>query len=67
LDFAEQQIWVKGISIFPAKTKAQNIYKFCKSCSSSHKEHRKIGFAIFGFFSMILYGFYRVQLKHSKG
>jgi hypothetical protein len=50
LDFAEQQIWVKGISIFPAKTKAQNIYKFCKSCSSSHKEHRKIGFAIFGFF-----------------
>jgi hypothetical protein len=32
------------------KLKLKSIYKFRKSCSSSHIEHNKIGFAIFGFF-----------------
>jgi hypothetical protein len=32
------------------KLKLKSIYKHCKSCSSSHTEHSKIGFAIFWFF-----------------
>jgi hypothetical protein len=31
------------------KLKLKSIYMFCESCSSSHTEHSKIGFAIFGF------------------
>jgi hypothetical protein len=27
----------------------------CNSCSSSHKEHKKIGFAIFGFFCDLIW------------
>jgi hypothetical protein len=30
------------------------IYMLCKSCRSSHTEHNKIGFAIFGFFCDLL-------------
>jgi hypothetical protein len=32
------------------KLKPKSTYMLCKSGSSSHKEHNKIGFAIFGFF-----------------
>jgi hypothetical protein len=32
------------------KLELKSIYKFCKSGSSSHTEHIKIRFAIFGFF-----------------
>jgi hypothetical protein len=32
------------------KLKLKSIYMFWESCSSSYTEHKKIGFAIFGFF-----------------
>jgi hypothetical protein len=35
------------------KLKLKSIYKFRKSCSSSHTEHSKISFAIFGFYNFI--------------
>jgi hypothetical protein len=38
----------------------------CESCNYCYTEHHKIKFAIFGF-SVILYGFYKIQSKHSKG
>jgi hypothetical protein len=31
------------------KLELKSVYKFCKSGSSSHTKHSKIGFAIFGF------------------
>jgi hypothetical protein len=30
------------------KLKLKSIYMLCRNCSSSHTEHNKIGFAIFG-------------------
>jgi hypothetical protein len=47
------------------KLKLKSIYKFSKSCSSSHIEHKKISFAIFGF-STIFYDFCKVQHKGSR-
>jgi hypothetical protein len=47
------------------KLKLKSIYKFCNSCSSSHTEHNKIGFAFFGLFK-ILYGFYKLQSTHKR-
>jgi hypothetical protein len=50
------------------KLKLKSINKFCKSCSSSHKKHSKIGFAIFGFsydFIWILQGAVKT-LKRGK-
>jgi hypothetical protein len=35
---------------FKQKLKLKSIYTFGESCSSYYTEHRKIGFAIFGFF-----------------
>jgi hypothetical protein len=35
------------------KLKLKSIYKFRKSCSSSHTEHNKISFRIFGFYNFI--------------
>jgi hypothetical protein len=32
------------------KLELKSIYVLCRNCSSSHTEHNKIGFAIFGFF-----------------
>jgi hypothetical protein len=48
------------------KLKLKSIYMLCKNCRPSHTDHNKIGFAIFDFF-VILYGFYKVRLKHTKG
>jgi hypothetical protein len=31
------------------KLRLKSIYMLCRNCSPSHTEHRKIGFAIFGF------------------
>jgi hypothetical protein len=46
------------------KLKLKSIYMFCESCSSSHTEHSKIEFVIFGFF----YDFILIlQVTGSKG
>jgi hypothetical protein len=47
------------------KLELKSIYKFCKSGSSSHTEHNKIGFVILDF-STILYDFSKVQHKGVK-
>jgi hypothetical protein len=39
---------------FKKKLKLKSINMLCKSCSSSHTEHNKIGFAIFGFFYKLI-------------
>jgi hypothetical protein len=36
--------------MFHVTTKAQKYIQASRSCSSSHREYKKIGFAIFGFF-----------------
>jgi hypothetical protein len=47
------------------KLKLKSIYKFRKSCSSSHTEHNKIGFAIFGFFYDFIW-IYKLQAQHKR-
>jgi hypothetical protein len=47
----------KGFLFFMQKLKLKSIYKFRKNCSSSHKEHSKIGFAIYGFFDNFIWIF----------
>jgi hypothetical protein len=46
------------------KLKLKSIYKLCKSCSSRHIEHKKIGFAIFGFFYDLIQ---ILQVTRAKG
>jgi hypothetical protein len=41
-----------------------DFWMFCKSCSSSHTEHNKIGFAIFGFVYDLIW---ILQVTGSKG
>jgi hypothetical protein len=50
VDLAAQQIKVNWFSIFHVKLKLKSVYMLCRSYSSSHTEHNKIRFAIFGFF-----------------
>jgi hypothetical protein len=40
---------------FKQKLKLKSIYMLCGSCSSSHTENNKIGFAIFGFFCELIW------------
>jgi hypothetical protein len=40
----------KGFLLFRQKLELKSIYMLRESCSSGHTEHKKIGFAIFGFF-----------------
>jgi hypothetical protein len=50
---------------FKQTLQLKSIYTFWESCSSSYTEHNKIGFAILDF-SVILYDFSKLQLKHTK-
>jgi hypothetical protein len=40
----------KGVFYFSCNNLGSKVYMLCISCSPSHTEHNKIGFAIFGFF-----------------
>jgi hypothetical protein len=37
------------------KLKLKGIYVLCRKCSSSHKEHKKIDFTIYGFFCDLIW------------
>jgi hypothetical protein len=53
--FFKQKLWLKSI------------YIFGESCSSCYTEHKKIGFAIFGFFLRIDMDFTSFSQNTSKG
>jgi hypothetical protein len=46
------------------KLMLKSIYMFWESCSCSHKEHNKIGFAIFAFFYKLIFN---LQVTDSNG
>jgi hypothetical protein len=66
MGFVESQILVFHISIFEAKTVAQK-YMPWESCSSSYTEHKKVEFAIFGFFYDFIRFFKVVGKTHKRG
>jgi hypothetical protein len=49
------------------KLKLKSIYKFCRCCSSTHTEHKKTGFAIFGFFYDFIWNLQGIAKTHKEG
>jgi hypothetical protein len=70
-NIAQDHVWILQkhrsryftFQFFKQKLKLKSIYMLCKSGSSSHTEHNKIGFAIFGFFLRFYMSFPRFSTR----